>query len=206
MYPKLILIRHGNTFDKGDTVRWVGKHEDLPLSNSGQEQAQALAKHLQEQQLLPDICYTSTLKRTREFADLIFKQTAISPPTHIESILDEFDYGVWGGKTTDDIVAQYGKAALQAWEDYALIPPQWPVDKEQLELDIENFLEKLRRRTPPHQSVMVISSNGILRFILRALLPDAFEQLLKDKHIKMQTGRYGVIEDGMLKGWNKFFT
>ncbi|HAO37083.1 MAG TPA: histidine phosphatase family protein, partial [Hyphomonas sp.] len=36
---RLIIVRHGNTFDKGDTVTRVGGRTDLPLSASGLAQA-----------------------------------------------------------------------------------------------------------------------------------------------------------------------
>ena len=38
----LLLARHGNTFDKGDKVVWVGARTDLPLTAKGREQARAL--------------------------------------------------------------------------------------------------------------------------------------------------------------------
>jgi broad specificity phosphatase PhoE len=42
----LLLARHGNTFDKGDKVVWVGASTDLPLTAKGREQAQALGQAL----------------------------------------------------------------------------------------------------------------------------------------------------------------
>ncbi len=42
----LLLARHGNTFNKGDKVVWVGARTDLPLTAKGREQAQALGEAL----------------------------------------------------------------------------------------------------------------------------------------------------------------
>ena len=41
----IYIVRHGNTFDKGDVVTRVGARTDLGLSSSGQTQAEALAIH-----------------------------------------------------------------------------------------------------------------------------------------------------------------
>ena len=38
----IYIVRHGNTFDKGDVVTRVGARTDLPLSRSGFAQAEAL--------------------------------------------------------------------------------------------------------------------------------------------------------------------
>ena len=43
----LLLARHGNTFEKGDKVVWVGARTDIPLTAKGRDQAAALAAGLQ---------------------------------------------------------------------------------------------------------------------------------------------------------------
>ena len=45
MVRKVYIVRHGNTFDKGDVVTRVGARTDLPLSSSGQTQAEQLAAY-----------------------------------------------------------------------------------------------------------------------------------------------------------------
>ena len=42
----LLLARHGNTFNKGDKIVWVGARTDLPLTAKGREQALALGQAL----------------------------------------------------------------------------------------------------------------------------------------------------------------
>ena len=50
---KLIIARHGNTFDPKDKVVWVGSRNDLPLVSKGVAQAHNLAKDLKNRELLP---------------------------------------------------------------------------------------------------------------------------------------------------------
>ncbi len=45
---RLIILRHGNTFDTGDIPTRVGAHTDLSLSVSGRMQADALAAHFRD--------------------------------------------------------------------------------------------------------------------------------------------------------------
>ncbi|HBU32950.1 MAG TPA: histidine phosphatase family protein, partial [Hyphomonas sp.] len=63
---RLIIVRHGNTFDKGDTVTRVGGRTDLPLSASGLAQADALANHFADTRFVAAFC--SPLMRTRQTA------------------------------------------------------------------------------------------------------------------------------------------
>ena len=64
----LIIARHGNTFGPNDTPTRVGAQTDLPLVESGQEQAKKLGTYLKENNLTPEITYCSELKRTIETA------------------------------------------------------------------------------------------------------------------------------------------
>jgi len=45
---RIVICRHGNTFDKGEIVTRVGARTDLPLSTSGRTQAKILAKELSD--------------------------------------------------------------------------------------------------------------------------------------------------------------
>jgi probable phosphoglycerate mutase len=44
--PRLILIRHGNTFEAGQKAVWVGARSDLPLTMAGEAQAHAAAQYV----------------------------------------------------------------------------------------------------------------------------------------------------------------
>ena len=67
----LLLARHGNTFNKGDKVVWVGARTDLPLTVKGCEQALALGQALAP--FAPRIkrVISGPLLRTREHAGIL---------------------------------------------------------------------------------------------------------------------------------------
>ncbi|MEO1406790.1 MAG: histidine phosphatase family protein, partial [Pseudomonadota bacterium] len=70
----IYIVRHGNTFDKGDIVTRVGARTDLPLSSSGEAQADRLATHFRD--IAPNgftAAYCSELQRTRQTAETILQ-------------------------------------------------------------------------------------------------------------------------------------
>ena len=79
MTATLYIVRHGNTFDKGDTVTRVGGRTDLPLSVSGLKQAAALADHFEKHGLSFATASTSPLKRTRVTAETILASQSAAP-------------------------------------------------------------------------------------------------------------------------------
>ncbi len=130
----IYIVRHGNTFDKGDTITRVGARTDLPLSSSGQTQAEALALHFVA--LVPDgfrAAYCSALQRTRQTAEAILAVRDVRPPLETLEFLREVDYGVDENQPEDAVVARLGEAALAAWDEEAVPPPGWDVDPEGLE-------------------------------------------------------------------------
>ena len=48
---EFILARHGNTFNTGDKIVWVGRTEDFPLTQTGEEQAKKVAQFLQTKKI-----------------------------------------------------------------------------------------------------------------------------------------------------------
>ncbi|OZB12451.1 MAG: histidine phosphatase family protein, partial [Rhodobacterales bacterium 34-62-10] len=84
---RLFIVRHGNTFDKGDTVTRVGARTDLPLSVSGREQAQKLAAHFAGTRFSAALC--SPLSRTRQTARAILRERSDNPALLIAPFLTE---------------------------------------------------------------------------------------------------------------------
>ena len=124
---RIIVCRHGNTFDKGDVVTRVGGRTDLPLSVSGREQAEALSRHFTETQFRTAYC--STLQRTRETAAAILSARADGPDLSTLPFLTEVDYGPDENVAEDLVVARIGEAAMRAWEEDSRVPEGWTVDK-----------------------------------------------------------------------------
>lgn len=182
MTTHLYIVRHGNTFDKGDVVTRVGGRTDLPLSASGRAQAEALARHFMT---IPFVtALTGPLKRTRETASAIL--AAQSAPADLETklFLREIDYGPDENRPEEEVVARIGKSALDAWERDFVPPPGWRVDPAAITGNWQEMFHDLRDEQGAH---LIVTSNGIARFALAAVG-------VRRDDAKLPTGGYGIIE------------
>lgn len=198
----IYIVRHGNTFDKGDTVTRVGARTDLPLSQSGFAQADALAAHFKE--IAPngfDHAYCSPLVRTRQTAEAILAQSTDAPDLETLEFLREVDYGPDENMPEPDVVARIGEAALLAWETDAVPPPGWEIDPAKVKADWKTLLGDMSK-IDASRPVLIVTSNGIARFVLDAMTNHQTEL----DSIKLKTGAYGLVHaEGAsieLRSWN----
>ncbi len=159
----LLIARHGNTFDAGDTVLRVGRGTDIPLSNSGKVQAKSLGHYLQQHHPEIAVVFTSTLQRTKTTAEIALETMGSAVAIHSTAMLDEIDYGPDEGKPESEVVARLGEAALEAWDKENKIPEGWNVNPAKIQ---EGWLElaKTLERDYPDQTILVVTSNGTARF------------------------------------------
>jgi probable phosphoglycerate mutase len=194
METRLIVVRHGNTFDKGDIVTRVGGRTDLPLSGSGHLQAQALAKHFAGAPF--SSARSGPLKRTRETAAAILAAQANPPELMTDLFLREIDYGPDENRPEADVVARIGQAALDGWERNAIVPPGWRVDPDAIIGNWQQLFAELRDEPGDH---LVVTSNGIARFALAAAG-------VARTDAKLATGAWGVVklvgEAAEIVDWN----
>ena len=184
MSARLFIVRHGNTFDKGDVVTRVGGRTDLPLSSSGRVQAKALADHFAVQGARFATARSGPLKRTRETAAAILAADPAAPDLLTELFLREIDYGPDENRPEDEVIARIGKPALEAWERDSIPPPGWRVDPAAITGNWQELFSDLAESQGDH---LVVTSNGVARFALSAsgeTRPDA----------KLATGAYGILE------------
>jgi broad specificity phosphatase PhoE len=184
MTSRLVIVRHGNTFDKGDIVTRVGGRTDLPLSTSGRTQAEALARHFAGQGVAFTTARTGPLKRTRETAEAILAAQLAAPDLKTDLFLREIDYGPDENRPEDEVVARIGKPALEAWERHNIPPPGWRVDPQAL---IGNWQERITKLAAEPGVHLIVTSNGVARFALAAIGAVGFEG-------KLATGAWGAID------------
>lgn len=191
------ICRHGNTFDPRDTVTRVGARTDLHLSHSGIEQAKALAEFFSGHTFAS--AFASPLMRTRQTAQAILAGHYQSPPLLIAPFLTEIDYGPDENKPEADVVARLGADAIEKWDDSAYPPDGWIVDPPAL---IAAWRDFLLRGASTDETILVVTSNGIARFILDVAvsIPDGAPR-------KLKTGAYGIVTVGaeasiVIEDWN----
>ena len=128
MTATLYIVRHGNTFEKGEVVTRVGGRTDLPLSPSGEAQGLALARHFKEKGVVFSSARSGPLKRTRRTAELILAAQTAAPELTIDLFLREIDYGPDENRPETEVIARIGVAALEAWERQSIPPRDWRID------------------------------------------------------------------------------
>ena len=178
---RIFICRHGNTFDKGDIVRRVGARTDMPLSTSGRQQAEELARALSKFNFAQAYC--SALIRTQQTAVAI-----ISEETPLETLdfLTEIDYGEDENKPESEVVARLGQDILDLWNIDAIAPQGWKVDPEEIIAAWVSFFDTQRRS---NEDILVVTSNGVARFVLDVITNPDF-----DTPRKLRTAAYGVVE------------
>lgn len=177
----LYILRHGNTFDKGDVVRRVGAGTNLPLSVSGVMQATALAAHFEEAGIAFARVFSSPLQRALMTADIVSGGADID----IVTSLTEIDYGPDEGKPETEVVARVGVEALEVWEQRAEPPPGWVADPARLVRDWRDFFSRCATLEGP---VLAVTSNGVARFAL-----DAADACDGEFARKLATAAYGCV-------------
>lgn len=118
----LILLRHGQSDwnQKNLFTGWV----DVDLSDQGRAEAQRAGELLAGSGLLPDIQYTSVLKRAIHTANLAL-EVADRDWIDVKRSwrLNERHYGALQGKDKAQTLAEYGQEQFMTWRRSFDVPP-----------------------------------------------------------------------------------
>jgi 2,3-bisphosphoglycerate-dependent phosphoglycerate mutase len=198
----LIIARHGNTFEKGQTPTRVGARTDLPLVESGRVQAKAIGQWLKQNGLYPEAVYSSQLKRTIETAEIALKEAGYKEPVFPLEIFNEIDYGPDENLPEDAVKERVGEQALKDWDEKAIVPDGWIFDPEQTIKNWKNFADHII--SEEQNCIMVVTSNGIARFA--PYITGDFDNFADKNTIKISTGAVCVLQfdNGRwaIKDWN----
>lgn len=180
---RLILVRHGNTFESNQTPTMVGSRTDLSLTAEGCEQARQAGRAFLKENIFPKAIYSGSLKRQIETAEIVREQLSFDSPVQSrEAALLEIDYGSWEGLTQEEILRRWPQEYAD-WNSEA----RWPRgvfqrSREAHLADIERWLELLRNTYQPGDSVIAMTSNGVLRFF--------YSLSEREKPVKVKTGHF----------------
>ncbi len=173
---RLILVRHGNTFEENQVPVQIGAGTDLPLTAHGRAQAEKMAQYLISEKIQPKAIYAGGLKRQTEFAKIIcgnFDLLFFSEPA-----LTEIDYGAWEGLSLQQIGNLWPKEYTE-WNEEGKWPEHLFRGTFQRHIDgVEAWLQFLRKKYASNDTVVAVSSNGLLRFFQ------------SEKKLKVKTGHF----------------
>lgn len=192
----LIIVRHGNTFTADQTPTRVGARTDLPLVE--EKRGRAVGKYLKANGLIPDKIYSSPLKRCVKTAELAISEIGVNLPIENIDSFREIDYGPDENKTEDEVLMrlgngnpEVGKKIIEDWNCSAVVPQGWIVDPQKIINTWKKFCDDILVKNHG-QKVMLVSSNGIIRFA--PYITGSFEEFSEKYDIKVATGSVSVFE------------
>lgn len=157
---ELILVRHGET-DWNRELRFQG-HIDVPLNDTGHEQARRLGQRLRAGAAQHIVC--SDLLRAQQTAAPMAQQLGLAVQTTLS--LREQHFGVFEGLRADDIRAEHP----QAWADWLLFSADrgTPGGESTREFHTR-VLAALSTLAQEHggQTVLVVTHGGVLDMVWR---------------------------------------
>ena len=123
---RLILLRHGESLYNKENLftGWT----DIDLSEKGKAEAQEAGRVMAEENLLPDICFTSWLKRAIHTAQIALREMEWE---HVDALrswkLNERHYGAWQRHNKEAIRKEVGDEMFVAVRrGYDTPPPPLP--------------------------------------------------------------------------------
>ena len=157
------LVRHGIT---DWNIQGIAQGSaDIPLNETGRQQAEALAERLSREEEW-DLIISSDLSRAKETAEIIGKQLHL-PVSHFDTRLRERNGGKIEGTTEQERLKKWGAdwrkldLAMESREDAA----------DRGVSCIEDALENFNG-----QRVLFISHGALIGLTLKKLLPEKFEK------------------------------
>ena len=126
----IIFLRHGQA--ENNTKRILaGRTEGVPLTKTGVEQAERIAKYLKHMDI--SAIYSSPIERASNTAKIVADYNSLS--YELDDRLIEIEMGKFTRMNYDDMFAKYGNIFLKFYENDPVIA----------EHEVETFLEVQRR-------------------------------------------------------------
>jgi 2,3-bisphosphoglycerate-dependent phosphoglycerate mutase len=191
---KLLLVRHGQSTWNLENLftGWT----DVDLSPQGVAEARAAGREIARAGLLPQVVFTSVLKRAIRTEWLILEELDLLwLQVERDWRLNERHYGALQGLNKAQTVAQYGAAQVQVWRRsydtpppalaaddprhprfdrrYAQVPPQQLPATESLKDTLARVLPCWEQRVAPQlragHDVMIVAHGNSLRALVKML-------------------------------------
>lgn len=159
------FVRHGIT--DWNIQRIAQGSSDIPLNETGREQARAIAGRLAQEEPW-DVIISSDLIRARETAETIAAELGM-PIDEIDPRIRELSGGLIEGTTEADRIERWGSD----WREQDL-------QREPLSAGIKRSAEAIQEAMEkyPGQRILMVSHGGLIGLALKNLLPDRFEKIV----------------------------
>ena len=119
------IVRHGNTFGPGETPTRIGARTDLPLTTTGQIQADKLGERFLTENVKFSSAFTSSLCRAIETGERILAYSSLPVELQTLESLIEIDHGPDENRPEEEVIRRIGAEAIHAWDEAGVPPQGW---------------------------------------------------------------------------------
>ena len=179
MTGTLILVRHGESEWNLKNLFTGWRNPDL--TEKGVGEARSAGKRVKAAGLVPDVYFTSALKRAQHTLDLILDELEITDVTIIRNkALNERDYGDLSGLNKDDARQKWGEEQVLIWRrSYDVPPPGGESLKDTLARALPYYMIHIQPLVLSGKRVLVSAHGNSLRALIMAIEGLTSEQILK---------------------------
>ncbi len=157
----ITLLRHGESVGNAES-RWQGQAE-FPLTDTGRQQAQALADRWKKEKMKFDLIIASPLERAKETAEII--ASALDLKIEFEPLWLERDNGDFSGLTAHEVRQNFAHPPFTT--PYDSVGGDGEGDWE-LFLRAGQALQSLLKREPA--KYLIVSHGGLLNQFMHAVI------------------------------------
>lgn len=198
MSGTLILVRHGQS-------EWNLKNlftgwRNPNLTEKGEGEARATGRALKAAGIVPDLYYTSALRRAQHTLDLMLEEMGILNVTITRNVaLNERDYGDLSGLNKDDAREKWGEEQVHIWRrSYDVPPPGGESLKDTADRTLPYYQAEILPQLKAGKTVLVAAHGNSLRALVMAI-----EGLTPDEILAREIGTgepttYKIGPDGKL--------
>ena len=198
MSGTLILVRHGQSEWNLKNLFTGWRNPDL--TEKGIEEARATGKALKAAGIVPDLYYTSALRRAQHTLDLMLEEMGIDNVTIVRNTaLNERDYGDLAGLNKDDAREKWGEEQVHIWRrSYDVPPPGGESLKDTAARTLPYYESEILPQLKAGKTVLVAAHGNSLRALVMAI-----EGLTPDEILAREIGTgepttYKIGPDGTL--------
>lgn len=199
MTGTLILVRHGQS-------EWNLKNlftgwRNPNLTELGETEARATGKALKAKGIVPDLYYTSALRRAQHTLDLMLEEMSIENVTIVRNIaLNERDYGDLAGLNKDDARAKWGEEQVLIWRrSFDVPPPGGESLKDTAARTLPYYEREILPQLKAGKTVLIAAHGNSLRALVMAIEGLSPDEILKREIATGQPTVYEIGADGKLE-------
>ena len=198
MTGTLILVRHGESEWNLKNLFTGWRNPDLTEKGIGE--ARATGKALKAKGIVPDLYYTSALRRAQHTLDLMLDEMGIANVTITRNIaLNERDYGDLAGLNKDDARAKWGEEQVLIWRrSFDVPPPGGESLKDTAARTLPYYEAEILPQLKAGKTVLVAAHGNSLRALVMAIEGLTPDEILKREIATGQPTVYRIGPDGKL--------